>query len=186
MDPRIHEKTFNDNPVIARSCIVGNNFLRGASQFVCLIVELTAETTLTGEEAYEEVTKTAATVNRSLPPPLRILWSRIIMLGAGSSIPLNRKHLIWRKKLENLFGDLVKELPPAPSPAAASSHPSRSWTADAAKDIVIHSVSIALGLSEDILLAHADAGFAEVRAAIHFYQCRIDLCFSSEWILPWH
>ncbi|KAK0216459.1 polyketide synthetase [Armillaria nabsnona] len=162
MDPRIHEKTFNDNPVIARSCIVGNSFLRGASQFVCLIVELTADATVTREEAYEEVTKTAATVNRSLPPPLRILWSRIIVLGAGSSIPLNRKHLIWRKKLESLFGDLVKGLPSAPSPAATSSRPSRSWTADAAKDIVIRSVSIALGLSEDILLAHADAGFAEL------------------------
>ncbi|KAK0488295.1 hypothetical protein EDD18DRAFT_593749 [Armillaria luteobubalina] len=162
MDPRIHEKTFDDNPVIARSCIVGNNFLRGASQFVCLLVELTSETTLTREEAYEEVTKTAATVNRSLPPPLRILWSRIIMLGAGSSIPLNRKHLIWRKKLESLFGDLVKGLPSAPSPAATSSHPSGSWTADVAKDIVIQSVSIALGLSEDFLLAHADAGFAEL------------------------
>ncbi|PBK61389.1 ketoacyl-synt-domain-containing protein [Armillaria solidipes] len=162
MDPRIYEKMFDDNPVVARSCIVGNNFLRGASQFVCLIVELTAETTLTREEAYEEVTKTAATVNRSLPPPLRVLWSRIIMLGVGSSIPLNRKHLIWRKKLESLFGDLVKGLPSAPSPAATSSQPSGSWTADAAKDIVIHSVSIALGLSEDFLLAHADAGFAEL------------------------
>ncbi|KAK0184742.1 polyketide synthetase [Armillaria mellea] len=162
MDPRIHEKMFDDNPVIARSCIVGNNFLRGASQFVCLIVELIAETTLTREEAYKEVTKTAATVNRSLPPPLRILWSRIIMLGAGSSIPLNRKHLIWRKKLESLFGVLVKGLPSPPSPAATSSPLSGSWTADAAKDIVIHSVSIALGLSEDFLLAHADAGFAEL------------------------
>ncbi|KAK0471022.1 hypothetical protein IW261DRAFT_1612345 [Armillaria novae-zelandiae] len=162
MDPRIHEKMFDDNPVIVRSCIVGNNFLRGASQYVCLIVELASETTLTRKEAYEEVTKTAATVNRSLPPPLRILWSRIIMLDPGSSIPLNKKHLIWRKKLESLFGDLIKGLPSAPSPAPTPSHPSGSWTADAAKDIVIHSVSIALGLSEDLLLAHADAGFAEL------------------------
>ncbi|KAK0199304.1 polyketide synthetase [Desarmillaria ectypa] len=162
MDPRIHEKTFDDIPVVARSCIVGNNFLRGSSQFVCLIIELTQETTLTPEEAYEEVTKTAATVNRSLPPPLRILWSRIIMLGAGSSIPLNRKQLIWRKKLESLFGDLVKGLSTAPSSAATSSQLSGSWTTDAAKDIVIQSVSIALELSEDTLLAHADAGFAEL------------------------
>ncbi|KAG7441749.1 ketoacyl-synt-domain-containing protein [Guyanagaster necrorhizus] len=161
MDPRIHEKTFDDNPVIARSCIIGNNFLRGASQFLCLIVELMPEATLTRKEAYEQVTKTVGTVNISLPPPLRILWSRILILGPDSSIPLNRKHLVWRKKLESLFWDLVKGLP-APSPAATSSQRSGSWTTEAAKDIVIQSVSIALGLSEDILLAHSDASFAEL------------------------
>ena len=54
-----------------------------------------------------KITRTVATVNKTLPPPLRVPWSRVIILDGELQIPRTRKGTIFRKTLEQVFGERV-------------------------------------------------------------------------------
>ena len=108
-DPRPIEAALDACPAIARSCIVGNNFLRKASDSIFAIIQpaLSNGEALPSSSDKVKITRAVATVNKTLPPPLRISWSRVILLDGELQIPSTRKGTIFRKKLEQLFGERV-------------------------------------------------------------------------------
>ncbi|KAJ6610193.1 hypothetical protein B0H10DRAFT_1883603 [Mycena sp. CBHHK59/15] len=174
LDPRIIEKILNRCPVIAHSCVVGNNFLSGAAQFVCIIVELTPEAIKHPLSANSDITKVVAAVNRTLAPPLRIAWSRVLVLDEGVHIPYTRKRTIFRKKLQSLFGEqlsrLISSSASTRKPMLEHTSPdvsntvadSSSWTKESAENIIFNAISDALGLSPDVLNDNSHSTFAEL------------------------
>jgi hypothetical protein len=110
LDPRILEKTLNTCSVIAHSAVVGNNFIAGAADFVCAIVELNEEGAKNVRASSAQITKTLSVINRGLAPPLRIAWSRVLVLDKGQNIPYTRKRTIFRKKLQEIFGEQLTSL----------------------------------------------------------------------------
>ncbi|PPQ97453.1 hypothetical protein CVT26_002801 [Gymnopilus dilepis] len=114
LDPRPIEKALSACQGVLHCCVVGNNFMRKASDAICILIEpaVTADgdsVILTTTEI-TQITKTLAAMNRGLLPPLRIPWSRVVVLEKGMKIPYTRKGMIFRKKLESLFGDVVLHL----------------------------------------------------------------------------
>jgi long-subunit acyl-CoA synthetase (AMP-forming) len=164
IDPRIHQSTLDSCQAIARSCLIGNNFLQGTAQHICAIVQPVSNDT-------SEIFKAIASVNRNLIPSLRIAWSRTLILEEGESIPINRKGLIFRKKLQSLYGDRLANLQsqsstatahlPIPQPEA----PLR-LRAGQISQIVRDAVSTALGLSTSVIDANATSTFAEVTSLL--------------------
>ncbi|TFK38563.1 hypothetical protein BDQ12DRAFT_116355 [Crucibulum laeve] len=170
LDPRVVENALNNCPVIAHSCVLGNNFTRGAAQFICAIIELTPEAVKAPQSSVSDVTRSIATVNRTLAPPLRIAWSRVLVLAEGEHIPFTKKGAIFRKKLEELFGDQIASLLAqgeheagliSGSQSPASAAPTRR-TKDEIGEIVATAVAEALKLSVDILETNSEATFAEL------------------------
>jgi len=108
LDPRIIKATLNNCPAITQSCVIGNNFLSGTAQVVCAIIE----PTMTKDEhpLTSDITRAIATVNRTLSPPLRIAWSRVLVLANRETIPITKKRTIFRKKLEEVFGERMRAL----------------------------------------------------------------------------
>lgn len=153
--------------------MVGNNFLLAAAQFVCVIIELPPEVSRHALSVNTEITKVVAAVNRTLAPPLRIAWSRILILNEDQHIPYTRKRTIFRKKLQTLFGDQLSIIltPRAQTgkstvtPSVQASTPavsSPSLSKDAVENIVFDAVSAALGLSPKVLAENSQSTFAEV------------------------
>src|SRR5277367_50262 len=108
IDPRVIEAALDQSPTIVRSCIVGNNFLGTSSQFICAIVELARDVTKSSTALLSEITRAIASANRTLAPPLRISWARVLALK-DQHIPITKKGAIFRKKLE-VFGDQLASL----------------------------------------------------------------------------
>jgi hypothetical protein len=160
IDPRIHQNTLDSCEAITRSCLIGNNFLQGTAQHIYAIIQPASTDT-------SEVFKAIAAVNRNLIPSLRIARSRTLILGEGESIPINRKGLTFRKKLESLYGERFSNLqfhsstfPPhsSESPAEQPSHFKESEVSDIVRD----AVSAGLGLPNAIVDANSGSTFAEV------------------------
>ncbi|KAF8217001.1 hypothetical protein K438DRAFT_2007702 [Mycena galopus ATCC 62051] len=163
-DPRILEKTLDASPAIARSCIIGNNFLRGSSLFLCALIELRADVDRNHSWTKSEILQAIRTINRELVPPLRINWTRVIILEEGEQIPINKKRQIWRKTLETLFGPRVAALSIPSTNASAEDAPLRRTVPSQSvlKDVVLATVAHALNLPAETLKLNADLTFAEL------------------------
>jgi len=175
LDPRVTEAILNQCPSITRSCVVGNNFLRTSSQVVCAIVELSNDGS-SAEAKIPAVIRAVATANRSLAPPLRISWSRVLVLPVGQQIPVTKKGAIFRKKLEDQFGAQLNELmthgqgpasttgptPNGNTTPIADSKPTTVKTKDQIASIVSDIVVDALKVSAETLESNPEATFAEV------------------------
>jgi len=109
-DPRPIEAALDACPAIARSCVVGNNFMRKASDSIFAIIQpaLSNGEALPSSSDKVKITRAVATINKTLPPPLRISWSRVIILDRELQIPRTRKGAIFRKKLEQVFGKFLE------------------------------------------------------------------------------
>ncbi|KAJ7040667.1 hypothetical protein C8F04DRAFT_1391530 [Mycena alexandri] len=163
VDPRVLEKTLDECPSIFRACVVGNNFLSCSSQFLCALIELESD-------AYHrastnlDISRVIRSINRELPPPLRITWPRVLILEEGQQIPINRKGQIWRKRLESLFAGRVTALAHGSTesvdPVATPSF-NRLPSPSVVRQTVVRIVAHALGHSSDILEVNADSTFAE-------------------------
>ncbi|THU96792.1 ketoacyl-synt-domain-containing protein [Dendrothele bispora CBS 962.96] len=163
LDPRELEKTLDSSPFVARSCLIGNRFLRQPSEVVCAITELDATTKEERKAAKAEVIKMVSALNRDLPPPLRISWSKILFLEKDEHIPLTRKRTIFKKKLEDLFGDRFQDLLADPKQSVHSYSQTRpsSLTEKAILEIVYDTCSTALQLPSDILYENPKMSFSE-------------------------
>lgn len=187
---------------IEKSAVVGDNFLNGSSQAVCAIVQPVVSQAMRAEE----IIKAVAQANRVLPPPLRISWSRVLILDDGDVVPITRKGGIWRKKLEDLFGSRIRKLvheglegsalkkvAPAlfeeesltkPKPKDTQNSRSRDKVIAMVESIVLE----ALRVTSDILDANEGATFAEVRSfrgpSPNALESNQPSC-SWVWILQW-
>lgn len=118
-----------------------------------------------------DITRAIAIVNRTLAPPLRIAWPRVLILPDGQQIPHTKKGAIFRKKMEEAFGDQMRSLlagndtlsvkaPTFPSP------PKTNRTKSQCKDIVTLCVAEAIGITVSVLNENADSTFSEVNLSI--------------------
>ena len=105
VDPRPHEKVLDGNKAISRSCLVGDHFLQDAAQHICAIIE-----PATSSSGHAEIFSAIESVNENLPLALRIARSRTLILDERETIPINRKGLIFRRKLRGLFGERLAKL----------------------------------------------------------------------------
>jgi hypothetical protein len=172
LDPRVVEAALDQCPAIGRSCVLGNNFLKAASQVVCAIIEPSRDPKKSLEARLPEITRAIATANRSLAPPLRISWARVLVLKEGQEVPITKKGAIFRKKLEQLFGKQLSTLlnpskdsvsPQSESNAESSPNKAQGRTRDQISSIVANIVFETLKISEDTLDNNSQATFAEVR-----------------------
>ncbi|KAF8962890.1 hypothetical protein BDZ97DRAFT_1920218 [Flammula alnicola] len=200
LDPRPIEKVLNSCPSIAHSCIVGNNFMRKPSEFICAIIQPAAMSSsgptsvsapgvdLISPKQVAEITKAIAAVNRTLLPPLRIAWSRVLILDKEKEIPYTRKGTIFRKKLEDVFGEFlathlskkdgedangtnhgsksdgaVVSIPEkqASEDIEAPDNLDKKWKRVDVEKLVTDTVAAILGIPVDVLNAHSDSSFAE-------------------------
>jgi hypothetical protein len=183
LDPRPREKVLDSCEAISRSCIVGNNFLQGAAQHVCAIIE-----PVPSGRKVTEIFNAIASVNRNLIPSLRIAWSRTLILEEGETIPINRKGLIFRKQLQSLFGERLARLLADPSTApsinaAPLAEVKSSLTLQQISDIVRDAVCAGLGISKEIIEAHSESTFAE--ACARFYSVAFDIKASFTFLISW-
>jgi len=172
LDPRVVEAALDQCPAIGRSCVVGNNFLKSSSQVVCAIIQPSRDSKKSLEARLPEITRAIATANRSLAPPLRISWARVLVLKEGQEVPITKKGAVFRKKLEQLFGDQLSTLlnpsqdsvsPQRESAPESSSNKAQGRTRDQISSIVANIVFETLKISEDTLDNNSQATFAEVR-----------------------
>ncbi|THH03281.1 hypothetical protein EW145_g6382 [Phellinidium pouzarii] len=162
LDPRGPERELSVSPHIARVCFVGNNFLRGAADFVCALVEVP-----TSGFRPLEIMRAFAEVNKTLHPPLRVPWARVLVLKDGESIPMTRKRTIWRKALEEKFGDRLTLLLKNPKLSRFHEKEEEDFNRQAhtIEDIeadVVSIVSDTLGLSKEQMIDYSEATFAEL------------------------
>ncbi|KAJ3515067.1 hypothetical protein NLJ89_g1986 [Agrocybe chaxingu] len=166
LDPRVVEAILDACPAIARSCVVGNNFLKTSSQVVCAIIEPAQ-----GHSSSPEITRAVAAANRGLAPPLRISWARVLVLGEGQHVPITKKGAIFRKKLEQLFGEQLNALLSRSQEGIAlqtetkpsvCSNRAQGRTKDQIASTVSSIVKDALRISRDTLEGNTQATFAEL------------------------
>ena len=167
LDPRPIEKILNTSSAILQSCVIGNRFLGKAAEFICILIK--PSTSNSKAMITSQITKAVASINRTLPPPLRIAWSRVLILDEGQEIPYTRKRTIFRKKLEGIFGGQVARLlgnedinqeQPAKAPDRQESRP--RWSKVDVMDKVLKTVADALQISITLLKIHPESSFAEV------------------------
>ena len=206
LDPRPIEETLKTCASIADCCVVGNNFLKGPSEFICAIIlpaypQLSSPSSAVkrapiSAKQMADITRAVASVNRTLPPPLRITWSRVLFLDEEKRIPRTKKGAVFRKKLEDEFGALLAshltrktegEHGVSISPREDKRPSSGMWTKDTAENLVTSSVAGILGISANALVTNADLSFAEAGAPVIIVFCLLIhfVAFSSEWTLQW-
>ena len=202
LDPRPLEKALNQCSAIAHSAIVGNNFLSKASEYICAIIQPVPIETTSGpnHEAalslqVSEITRKIAAVNRTLLPPVRISWSRVLILDPGVEIPYTKKGMVFRKKLEGLFsgalGGLVNKdaekakvgaLTNGANGARSIFQPkvevlreaevlkatSKKWNKDEVGRLVVEALASGLEIDLDVLRVNTEATFAEVNNRLPF------------------
>ncbi|KAF9012766.1 hypothetical protein BDQ17DRAFT_1420105 [Cyathus striatus] len=162
LDPRPLERLFNECPAVAHSCIVGNTFLSGPADFTCAILQLATDALQDPNSAKLHISKVLASINRSLPPPLRIAWPKVLLLQPGQSIPYTKKGSVFRKKLQSLFGEQLEnhlrrtldiERPTICEPTHTQEHIS---------EVVFNAVSSTLGITSADLDENSKSSFAEL------------------------
>ncbi|KAI5117734.1 hypothetical protein M0805_002079 [Coniferiporia weirii] len=162
LDPRQPERELSLSPYIARACLVGNNFLRGAADFVCAVIEVP-------DAGFRPklVMRAFAEVNKTLHPPLRVPWARVLVLEDGEKVPVTRKGLIWRKVLEDRFGERFRAILENPNLSRFHEKEKSDLRSDtrstegveaSLKDIVAN----VLGLSEEQMSDNVGMTFAEL------------------------
>ncbi|KAJ7644124.1 hypothetical protein FB45DRAFT_824078 [Roridomyces roridus] len=162
IDPRVLEKSLDSSPSISRSCVIGNHFLRGPAEFLCVLVELSSSATPGAATTSADISRAVRAINKELPPPLRINWSRVLILEPGQTIPITRKGLLFRKNLEALFGQRVLSLSVTPTSIESSPPPVLKTNGPAVKRIVSDLVATALSLSRENLEGNVELSFAEL------------------------
>ena len=172
IDPRVIEAALDQCPAIIRSCVVGNNFLGTSSQFICAIIEPASNTSDPSTTLLSEITRAIASANRGLAPPLRISWARVLVLK-GQHIPITKKGAIFRKKLEEVFGDqLASHISGSGHESEANVKPtedlSQGKTKDQVASVVSNIVAETLRISAEMLENNSQSTFAEVRT---FFLC---------------
>lgn len=171
LDPRIPEAELLKNPSIGRAALVGNNFMRGAADFICAIVELPS----TGFRP-QDVLQAFAAVNKDLHPPLRVPVSRVLILNEGEKLPINKKGLVWRKALEEKFGDRLHALLENPKLSRFSqSKEGRKSKAsvrsyEELETEVSELIADALSLSRELLEDNRGSSFAEACQSILLFM----------------
>ncbi|KAF9475042.1 ketoacyl-synt-domain-containing protein [Pholiota conissans] len=168
LDPRPTEKKFKTCPAIADCCIVGNNFLRKPSDFICAIIRPSSTSPSSSDLA--KITEALAAVNRTLLPPLRIAWSRVLFLGEDQNIPYTRKGAVFRKKLEDAFGPLLSSRLAYLSSSISTDldianravlESSGKWRKEDVETLVMDALADVLGVTLDTLIANRNLSFAE-------------------------
>ncbi|KAJ2925849.1 hypothetical protein H1R20_g11245, partial [Candolleomyces eurysporus] len=170
LDPRVIEESLNRSVAVHRSCVVGDNFLRGASNVVCAILELSPDDTRGYHASLADVTREISSVNRSLVPPLRISWSRVLILNQNQHIPLTTKGAVFRKKLEQEFGEQLQSLlsrtegQPQESTIRASqaSRGGSRFTEDSVALLLEDILAEGLRIEKEVLKENHNATFAEL------------------------
>jgi hypothetical protein len=190
LDPRPIEKTLNASSAILQSCVIGNRFVGRAAEFICVLIK--PATSNPNTIITSQITRAVASINRTLPPPLRIAWSRVLILDAGQEVPYTRKKTIFRKKLEGMFGGQVARLlgnennqeQPAKAPDRQESP---RWSKADVMDKVLKTVADALQISIAVLKLHPESSFAEVRVPFSSTLRFITLIplSSLEWTQIW-
>jgi len=166
-DPRPIEAALDACPAIVRSCIVGNNFLRKASDSIFAIIQpvLSNGEALPSSSDKVTITRAVAMVNKTLPPPLRVSWSRVIILDGEFQIPRTRKGTIFRKKLEQVFGKFLLEVEHGGADLAkVKSHLGKDQIIEETANVI----SEVLQIKPDFLKENATCTFAEV---IRSFSC---------------
>ncbi|KAF8811343.1 ketoacyl-synt-domain-containing protein [Phlegmacium glaucopus] len=166
IDPRVIEAALDQCPAIVRSCIVGNNFLKTSSQVICAIIEPARDVTKSSNALLSEITRAIASANRGLAPPLRISWARVLVLK-DQHIPLTKKGAIFRKKLEDVFGDQLASLlggseQESETDIKPTENLSQGRTKDQVASIIFNIVIETLRISADTLENNTQATFAEL------------------------
>ncbi|KAF8529293.1 polyketide synthetase [Hysterangium stoloniferum] len=167
LDPRNVEKALNGCAAVAHCCVVGNTFSSSAADFVCAIIEITPDGAANIDSSMADISKALAAINRNLPPPLRIAWSRVLILDEDQHIPYTRKRIIFRKKLQALFGDrLLAFLNKSASVGKPQPHlqsvATTGFDRNGIVNIVLDIVSDVLHIPPSILQASSDSTFAEL------------------------
>ena len=167
IDPRVIEAALDQCPAIVRSCVVGNNFLRTSSQVICAIIEPARDVTKSSTVLLSEITRAIASANRSLAPPLRISWARVLVLK-DQHIPITTKGAIFRKKLEEVFGDQLASLiggsdHETEADVKPTENLSQGRTKDQVASVISNIVVETLRISAAMLENNSQATFAEVR-----------------------
>ena len=180
LDPRPIEKALNKSSAILQSCVIGNRFLGRAAEFICVLIK--PATSNSNAIITSQITRAVASINRTLSPPLRIAWSRVLILDDGQEVPYTKKRTIFRKKLEEKFGGQVARLvgnegnqqeQPAKAPERRERRErqeSPRWSKEDVRDKVLKAVSDALQISISVLKIHPDSSFADVRIFIYQYS----------------
>lgn len=180
MDPRVAERYLDSSSGIARSCVIGNNFLDGPAQYICAIIQ-PEHAEVGGPDVSSSFVRALATVNRDLPPPLRISWSRVLILSKDEPIPITRKGAVFRKKLRALFGERLLTLLEDPSTSRLTEP--FNGTQSEISDIVLDVVCEGLRLSLAIVDSNRECTFAEV---CHFQRYPHDHFTESNDIVAWN
>lgn len=163
LDPLPIEQALDASPFVSRSCLVGVGE-GGAAKCVCVIVEPNfSDGDGVGMKA---VRKAVAVMNRDLAPPLRIAWSRILILGEGERLPLTRKRTIFRKKLGELFGERLARLINDRSRRAEMG---REVSRARVEETVLGVVEGCLGMEREMTEGVRECTFAEVRTCRGFF-----------------
>ena len=158
IDPRVIEAALNQCPAIARR-LNARDAVKSSSTLL------------------SEITRAIASANRGLAPPLRISWSRVLVLK-DQHIPLTKKGAIFRKKLEEVFGDQLASLiggseHQSEADAKPTANLSQGRTKDQVASIISNVVVETLRISADMLENNAQATFAEVST---FFFCAFIAC----------
>ncbi|PPQ84949.1 hypothetical protein CVT25_004462 [Psilocybe cyanescens] len=170
LDPRVVEATLDQCPAVARSCIVGNNFLKTSSQVVCAIIEPVKDSSISPESRMSEITRAISVANRGLAPPLRISWARVLVLNPDQQVPITKKGAIFRKKLDALFDEQLSSLlsrsaggiATQTETKATTSNRAQGKTKDQIASIVSNIVFETLHITEETLENNSQATFAEL------------------------
>ena len=196
LDPRPIEKALNKSSAISQSCLIGNRFLGRAAEFICVLVK--PATSNSNENITSEINSAVASINRTLPPPLRIAWSRVLILNEGQEVPYTTKRTIFRKKLEDMFGGQVARLlgnedNKLEQLAKARDHQERQeslkWSKVDVMDKVLKAVADALRIPITVLEIHPESSFADVSpfpSILKIQSCTLIPLFSSlGWTQTW-
>ncbi|KAF7965781.1 hypothetical protein HWV62_41795 [Athelia sp. TMB] len=134
------------------------------------------------EAIMEEVHAAVGRANRDLAPPLRIAWSRILVLNRGEALPLTRKKAIFRKKMGDLYKARLIETIRA-SDTILSSRSGINGVASTVSRVV----SRCLSIDDDFLRENQDCTFAELgmdSACAITIITRLNSAFSPHLQLP--
>ncbi|THH06897.1 hypothetical protein EW145_g3760, partial [Phellinidium pouzarii] len=182
LDPRGSECALAQSAYIECAALVGDTFGKGAAQYVCAILEVPSGSSHAAPDGSkekkqpgfnpQEVLRALARVNGGTQPPLRVPASRVVVLSDGEQIPLNRKGEVWRKKLEELFGERVRALLKGEGSRfkevevakirEKKEEGSMKISLDEVESSVSQIVAEVLGISQDLLDGNSGATFAEL------------------------
>ncbi|KIM43995.1 hypothetical protein M413DRAFT_372838 [Hebeloma cylindrosporum] len=134
-----------------------------------------------------EITRKIAAINRTLLPPERISWSRVLILESGVEIPYTKKGMVFRKKLEGLFGDALASLinkdagkgkvggslgsvtgtlldcnAEVPRETEVPKATSEKWSKEKVDRLVVEALASGLDIDLEVLRANSDSSFAEL------------------------